>query len=295
MEIRLLNYFLSVTEELHFTRAAEKLGISQPTLSQQIRLLEDRLDTDLFQRNGATIELTEGGNILLEHVNRIFYELDQATTNLKELKKLDMGELRIGSSGNHLLYSSLKSFYKEYPGIKVSVYDLKTEETIENLRNSTFDIGVVFLPVHHSQIETIPLFTSDLCVVVGESHPLAQRETVYLTELQQYPLFLYPEKYLIREQIIDYCKTQDIRLNPIVELSDTYSLIKMSILSKGVTVLPRLYIETEKNLPYQIVNIADPIPKIEIGIIYRKGRKLSSAIQAFIYHLKDFYVDDNWN
>lgn len=289
MEMRLLNYFLAVTEELHFTRAAERLGISQPTLSQQIRLLESRLDTVLFHRNGKKIELTEAGRILLEHVNRIFFELDQAKTIIQELKGLNRGELRIGSSGNHLIYSPLLSFHRQYPKIKISVFDLKTEKTVEGLLNSEFDLGIVFLPVHHPQIETIPLFSSELYVVLSNNHVLAEKDVIHLNELQEYPLFLLPEQYLIRQEVDLFGKKSGIRLEPIVELSDTNSLIKMSILNNGYTILPKLYADYATDLPKKLVKIANNVSVMEIGAIYRKGMIFSSAIQAFLQHLKDFY------
>src|SRR5690625_1058016 len=156
MEIRLLKYFLYVAEELHFTKAAEKLGISQPTLSHQIRLLESQLDTVLFDRNGKRVELTKSGQILVEHAKRIIYEIDKAKTNIKEIEKTEFAELKVGTSGNHLVYSTLLSFNKTYPNIKVSIFDVKMEETIQNILNASFDLGVIFLPVNHSLIDTIP-------------------------------------------------------------------------------------------------------------------------------------------
>src|SRR5690625_7407269 len=98
--------------------------------------------------------------------------MDQIKTEINEIEGKNFGELKIGSSGNHLLYSSLTPFHKEYPNIKVSVHDLKTIQTIENLISSSFDLGIVLLPVHHPQIEVIPLYTSELYVVVkiGRAH-----------------------------------------------------------------------------------------------------------------------------
>ena len=289
MEIRLFKYFLAVTEELHFTRAAEKLGISQPTLSQQIRLLESRLETTLFHRKGTSIELTESGKALLKHVNRIFYEMDQIKTEINEIEGKNFGELKIGSSGNHLLYSSLTPFHKEYPNIKVSVHDLKTIQTIENLISSSFDLGIVLLPVHHPQIEVIPLYTSELYVVVNPFHPLSKVDSVRLKNIQKYPLYLYPENYYIRKTITEYSKTIGLTLNPIVELSDTHSLIKMATLDNGVTILPKVFLDQENDINFQKIPIENEMPEIEVGVIYRKGMKLSTVIQTFIFHLKEFY------
>lgn len=290
MEIRLLQYFLAVTEELHFTKAAERLGISQPTLSQQIRLLEERLDTVLFHRNGKKIELTESGHILLTHVNRIFFELDQAKTVIQELKGLNRGHLRIGCSGNHLLYSPLLSFHKQHPNIHVSVFDLETEKTIERLLHSEFDLGIVFLPVEHSQIETIPLFKSKLSIVAANNHPLVEKDTVHMEDLANYPFFSLPKQFIIRQAIDSFFKKKGLQLQPIIELSDTHSLIRMAILNNGITILPKLYTTYEENLSIKIINMADPMPIMEVGAIYRKGMSFSSAIQAFLHHLVNFYA-----
>src|SRR4051794_11976840 len=111
VDYRLLVYFLAVCEELHFTKAAEKLGISQPTLSQQIRLLEDRVGSPLFQRIGKKIYVTEAGEILRKHSRNIFHELEQAQMAMNELQGMQRGRLRIGCSGNHLLTATIMTFH----------------------------------------------------------------------------------------------------------------------------------------------------------------------------------------
>src|SRR4051812_37770212 len=103
MEIQLLEYFMAICESLHFTKAAEKLRISQPTLSHQIKLLEDRLGTPLFERVGKKVFITQAGKCLLEHSERIFFELDQVDIKIKEIRGLQRGKLTIGCSGTHLL------------------------------------------------------------------------------------------------------------------------------------------------------------------------------------------------
>ncbi|MEK3936605.1 LysR family transcriptional regulator [Sporosarcina sp. FSL W7-1349] len=289
MELRLLNYFRVVCEVLHFTRAAEKLGISQPTLSQQIRLLEDRLDTTLFFRVGKRIELTPAGVILLEHVNQIFLEIDCASEKIEELKGLHRGQLRIGSSGNHFLYSPLLSFHEKYPKIKLSVFDFTSEEIVQKVLNSELDIGAIFLPVYHEQLQTIPLFSSKLSVAVSYIHPFSNRDSIYMHELQLHPLFLLPKHYLLRQTIDKHCLELGFTLNPIVELSDIYSLIRMTQLHNGITIVPEIYAKDVADLPIKLLNIVDSLPTNEVGLIFRKGNFTSSAVQAFIDHLTNHY------
>ncbi|MGE7544408.1 LysR family transcriptional regulator [Sporosarcina newyorkensis] len=293
MELRLLNYFRAVCEELHFTRAAEKLGISQPTLSHQIRLLEDRLDTKLFSRVGKKIELTPAGSILLEHANLVYSENERTIEKIEELKGLSRGQLRIGSSGNHLLYAPLLSFYEKYPNIKLAAFDLTSEDIIQKILRFEIDVGVIFLPVYHELLQSIPLFTSELSAAVSYVHPLASREQIYMEELQHHPTFLLPKHYLLRQTIDNHCIKSGFSLNPVVELSDIYSLVRMTVLHNGITILPKIYANNVTDLPVKLLDIADALPKNEVGLIFPKGDFTSSAVQAFIQHVTSYYDSHN--
>lgn len=293
MEFRLLEYFLAITKELHYTRAAEKLGISQPTLSQQMRLLESRLGTKLFQQKGKKIYITEEGKVLKEHANRVFYELDQAVKEINEINGLERGKVMIGCSGTQLLHSSIFSFHKQYPNIELSVVDTTTEDTVENLLNSTFDLGIVFLPVNNDKLESRRLFTSELYLICPKDHELASFPSVPLKELHQQRLFLLQKGYFIRGIIDHYCNEHGVHLNPLVELSDIISLVQMTITNNGVTILPKTYIEQMNDESVKIIPISDPLPQKEVGIVYQKSNFISTAGRAFINHLlHNYYVEE---
>lgn len=178
MEHRLLTYFLMVCEELHFTRAAERLLISQPTLSHQIQLLEHQLGMPLFTRIGKKIYLSEAGCILRSHALNAFHELDQARAAIEELRGMKRGRLRIGCAGNHLLLSAIAAFYQQYPEIELSVQELATEEVKEGLLTNRVDLGIVYLPLDHKQLESIELFEDELQLAVAAGHPLAAADAV---------------------------------------------------------------------------------------------------------------------
>src|SRR5699024_5942293 len=136
MELRQLEYFMAVCKELHFTRAAEKLNIAQPTLSQQIKRLEDEVGIPLFDRIGKKIALTEAGKILLKHGQSVFFEIEQAEAALKDLNELQRGKLEIGSlltCVNYLLPPAIKQFKQLYPNVKLSVHGLKTNDIKKEL------------------------------------------------------------------------------------------------------------------------------------------------------------------
>lgn len=285
MEHRLLEYFIAVSEELHFTKAAENLGISQPTLSHQIRLLEDQLGTPLFHRSGKKIHLTQAGSVLLEHARRIFRELDQAKLVIGELAGLRRGRLRIGCSGNHLLIQSIISFHRQFPGIELSVVELATEETRDRLLSGQLDLGVVFLPLKDEQLVSLPLYKEELVVIVPTDHPLAESSSIKLHELAQSPLVLFPPKFLARQMLDSACAEIGIQLSPVIELSTMESQCQMVAHHVGLSVVPKSYTATLRDSRLISIPIAEPSPHRSVGIVYRKDTYMDTAIQAFVQHL----------
>lgn len=282
IEIRLLEYFLAVCEELHFTRAAEKLNITQPTLSHQIQLLEKRLNTQLFERNGKKIYMTESGNILKKHAQQVFYELEQAEIAIAELNGFQRGKITIGCSGNYLLHSAIATFHNKYPKIKLSVIDTTTEDTVEKIMTNQFDMGLVYLPVTNKLLEVEKLFSSELCLIVSCQHEFASLEVIDLEQLEGAPIFLLQDKFLIR-QVIDHSFAEiGYSLNPIVELSDMHSLIQMTILNNGITILPFIYMGAVNDERIRTVSIKQ-LPKKDVGLVYRKNT--SKTVKVFIEHL----------
>ncbi|MGG6313293.1 LysR family transcriptional regulator [Paenibacillus macerans] len=291
MEHRLLEYFIAVGEELHFTKAADRLGISQPTLSHQIRLLEQELNTPLFRRIGKKNYLTQAGHILLEHARRVVYELEQARLEIGQLNGMQRGCLRIGCSGNHLLESKLISFHRQYPGIELTVIELATEETHAGLLGNQLDLGVVFLPLQDEQIISRPLFDEELVLVISGEHPFADRPEVELKQLAGLPLVLFPPKFFVRQLFDAACADRGISLAPVMELSTMESQVRMVRHHVGGTILPGSYAKTligsGRDGDLAVIPLAEPAPRKNVGLVYRSNAFMDAALQAFIRHLTE--------
>ncbi|WP_167520152.1 LysR family transcriptional regulator [Bacillus luti] len=289
IELRQLKYFLAVSKELHFTKAAEKLNISQPSLSQQIRALEHELGMPLFDRIGKKISLTAAGKILLLHTKTIFREIEQARSAIQDLNGLQHGSLTIGSLltvVNYLLPPAILNFNKLYPNIELSVLGLRTGDILEKLLQNELDIGITFLPVQDKEIVSIPLYKSELTLVVPTGHTLTERSHISIVELQDYPLILLPKNFFLTELITSHCQQFDFTPKPILEISTMESLIQMVSKGMGITVLPKPYIDFLQNTNIQALKIKDPTPTIDIGLIYRKDKYMCAATRAFIEQLK---------
>lgn len=294
MELRHLEYFMALYQELHFTKAAEKLNISQPTLSQQIRLLESEIGVPLFDRIGKKVFITKAGDILYHHCLRIFGELKQAHTAIEELKGLQKGTLSVGCSGSHLLISSVVRFHTRYPGIKVSIIQLPTEEIKEQLLKNRLDIGIAFLPLEDPQLNSLHLYTEELCLAVHKDNLLAGHSVIALEMLKSVPIVLLPSEYIIRQFIDQATDKLGFLLSPMIEIMPFEHLLEIVKHDIAVTILPRSYINSFGNPNIKAITIDDPSMKKSIGVMYRKDINIPAATDKFIEELvvgfQDFHI-----
>lgn len=288
MELKQLEYFMAVCEELHFTRAAEKLGIAQPSLSQQIRLLEHEIGTPLFDRIGKKTAITEAGKILQQYSYNVFHELLQARSAISELQGLERGTLKIGALltvVNYLLPATLIEFNRTYPNLKLSIFGLRTGDIIDGLLQNELALGIVMLPMKHDDLESIPLYKEDLALAAPINHPISQKTFVSLDILKSVPSILLPETYFMRQLINEKCKSFDFTPQPVMEMTTMESIINMVSKGVGVTILPKAYLDYIDNQHICIIPIQNPILTTQIGMVYRKNKYLCAASRIFMEEL----------
>ncbi|MEC1545992.1 LysR family transcriptional regulator [Bacillus halotolerans] len=296
MELKQLEYFYAVCQELHFTRAAEKVGISQPSLSQQIKLLEHEIGTPLFDRIGKKTALTESGKLLLQYTRKIFYEVEQAKTSIDELNGLQRGTILVGTLltvEDYLITPTLLNFHQKYPGVKVSVFGLRTGDIHKQLIENKLDLGIVFLPMKGDELESISLSTEEMAFAVPKGHPLENQDMLDVEVLKTTPSILLPQHYFIRNLIDEACKDLGFFPKPIFEITTMQSLINMVIKGVGVTILPKPYLEYLNHPHIRIIPILKPNLSREIGVVYRKDKYLSAATHVFISALKETVCKSN--
>jgi DNA-binding MarR family transcriptional regulator len=183
---RSIRYLLSVAENHSFTRAAEALHVSQPTLSQQIKLLEEALDAQLLDRSGRTVRLTDAGEVYVRHARRALEELDAAKRAVVDLEDLSRGYLRLGMTPitEYLTTSLVDEFNARYPGIAVNAMEMSQDQIEAGVAEGTLDAGIAFThatpsEVESSKIEMHTLFMEPLSLAVGADHALAGRQTAH--------------------------------------------------------------------------------------------------------------------
>lgn len=209
MELRHLRCFIAVAEELHFTRAAERLHIEQSPLSRTIRALEDELGVLLFQRNSRSTRLTKAGRVLLDDARLIFTLLDQARDNVRAAASNNQGTLRIAVSDNavdarlsHLLARSRE----DEPEVEIRVAEVPFYEQVRGLRDQIFDTGFSCSDDVGKDFIAEPIWRDPLTVIVPTRHPLLTYRKVPLEQLSRYPLILY------HPQVCEGCSRQVTQL-----------------------------------------------------------------------------------
>ena len=190
LDLRHLRYFVAVAEELHFGRAAARLHISQPPLSQQIRLLEDTLGAQLFRRNQRNVRLTHEGEVLLAHVKPLLARWDETPEIVAAAKRGDTGFLRIGftaASAYYLIPTALDSFTQRFPAVELALHEMVSTDQVRGLLENRLDVSLMRPHARHPELPWRKLLDEPLMVVLPVRHPLAAGPAIDLPSLQRLP------------------------------------------------------------------------------------------------------------
>ncbi|MGE7826835.1 LysR family transcriptional regulator [Paenibacillus sp. NPDC093718] len=291
MELKQLQYFMAICEELHFTRAAEKMGVSAPNISQQIRRLEEELGVLLFDRVGKTIVLTDAGAILREHGAAVFRHLQQAGDAIADLKQMQGGSLSIGvlpGDADLMFNAMLLNFHQTYPTISLSL--LETTKVTEQVLDRSIDVGVTIGPVIDERLTTIPLFHEEFSLAVSMNDPLATENFIPLNRLQGLKMVMFPGDHQCRKLIDRFCMDNGFTLQSHLVTTTLSSLLQMVQSGVGACVLPRLLLENLHNPDIKVVHLRNPTPSQDICLIYRSDRYVGYAMRTFIKTLRA-YID----
>ncbi|GAA3284498.1 LysR substrate-binding domain-containing protein [Paenarthrobacter aurescens] len=244
MELRQIEAFLAVAEELHFGRAAERLRMAQSPLSQTIKKLEKGLGTALFERNTRSVTLTAAGHSLLPHARKILDEVDLARRAVSAGTETVYGKLAIGFSGalNHTTLPPLtRALRQHYPQLEVTLHGgLLTQEALQLLSNNTLDLAFIGLPIDAPALATRRIATERLGVAVPADHPLAGRASVAMSELAADPFITMPaaQGSTLRDVTFAACAAAGFRPRISQEVADPYTALSLVAGGVGITLMP---------------------------------------------------------
>jgi DNA-binding transcriptional LysR family regulator len=244
VELRHLRYFVAVAEERHFGRAAERLHIAQPPLSQQIRRFEAELGEPLLYRTTRSVELSPAGEVLLERAREILAAVDSAIDDARRAARGEYGRLAIGFTGSstyEMLPSLAAALRHELPGVMLDLRgELLTPAQVAQLIDGTLDLGLLRPPVHERGLTTEVLRSEPLIVVLPDSHPLAALESVPVERLKDEPFITYPSHFrsVLHDAVEDACAAHGFTPRAAHEVGETATLVSFVAAGLGVSLVP---------------------------------------------------------
>lgn len=281
--LRHVRYLTAVAEHGNFTRAAEALFISQPTLSQQIRQLEKSLQVQLLDRSGRTVRLTDAGEAYLHYAKLAVRDLDAGERAIHDVKDLKRGSLRLAMTPTftaYLIGPMLEQFNALYPGITLSVQEMPQYRIEAELAEDNLDLGIAFSGIRSSEIESQPLFVETLCVVLGEGHPHAERaESMAVNDLGQEALVLLSRDFATRGHIDSYCQEHGISPHIAIEANSISAIVATVRRGQLATILPAAIVREHEGLV--AVEMFPAIPPRTAALLRRKGAYVNAASEAF--------------
>ncbi|MCX4672039.1 LysR substrate-binding domain-containing protein [Streptomyces sp. NBC_01381] len=247
MQFQQLLYFVAVAETRHFTRAAEQVHVSQPSLSQQVRALEKELGAELFSRARGNIALTDAGEALLPLARRILADADTARIEVQELAQLRRGRIRLGATPSvctGLLPEVLRAFHDQHPGIQLLLEEGGSHDLVRELARGALDLALVVLPLPSPSpaLTTVELLREDLVVVSSPDAP-SLGKTVRVADLEQHRLVMFRHGYDLRELTVAACRAAGFEPDFAVEGGEMDAVLGFVQAGLGVAVVPRMVAE----------------------------------------------------
>ncbi len=283
-EIRQLRYFLEVADAGNFSRAAKRLGVSQPAISQQMRDLESGLRAVLFQRRGKRVSLTTAGLIFQEHARAILHQVEKSLQDVGSEPGELQGTLRVGIIpylSLALLPHLLGLFSEENPGLDLSISEISSTDIETSLEEGKLDVGLGWVTRHSPNLRYEHLCNDEFTVVVAASHPWAKRRVVELSELHRQRLVQLPDTYVMRRMTDEICRNHRIRPRTVAEINSIEMVLRSLGPLKAVALMPRVTLREPGAAKLRAIRLAGKSLGLEIGLLRLVDSGTNTAVAAF--------------
>jgi len=286
MEIYQLQYFIKTAEVLHFTKAAELCFVTQSGLSQQIKKLEEELGMPLFKRIGKKVQLTEAGAVFLIHAKKVVENVENGKQAIEDLNEMIGGELRIGVTYifGLLILPVVNAFAKKYQNLKIIVEYGTTEVLEQKLLDNELDL--VFVISSHEiemPIQKVPLFTSNMVMVVSKNHALANLDKIAFKKIEEIPLILPGKGSNSREYVEELFKKFNMKPKISIELQSIHALLQMVENSDWATIVAEMALKDWDDL--KAIQITGVVTKRD-SYMLTLGSYQKKAVKLFMEEFK---------
>lgn len=285
MNLRALKYFVKLAELKHFSRAAEACFVSQPTLSTQIRKLEEELGVQLVERAPRKVKVTPVGEEIAARARHVLRDVEQIHATARRSRDPETGTLRLGlfpTLAPYLLPHVVPAIRKRFPELRLELSEEKTADILSLLENGDLDAALLALPIEDDSLRSLPLFREPFMMAMPDGHPLAKKRAISTADLKGEELLLLEDGHCLRDHALDVCSLTGARERVDFHATSMETLRQMVAADVGVTLMPALAvappIAPTRNMTLR--PFADPAPHRTIALVWRKSSSLGGLMDT---------------
>src|ERR1043165_1437997 len=291
LKLKDLRYLVAVADTRHFGRAAERSFVSQPTLSAQLKKLEEYLGVQLIERVPKRVQLTEAGREIVERARRILDASDEIVELAKGHRDPLAGRLKLAllpTIGPYLLPNVAARLRKQLPRLELMLYVYQTDPMLEKLHSGEIDVGILALPVPMDGLDSYELYKEPFTVALPANHKLASRQAIKLEDLNHETLLLLEDGHCLRDQALDICASTGVHEKQDFRATSLETLRQMVAAGVGITLLPELAGRGAYGNArgVAIKPFVKPVPTRTVGAVWRKSSARRTAILALCKHIE---------
>jgi LysR family transcriptional regulator, hydrogen peroxide-inducible genes activator len=280
-----LKYLVALADTGHFGKAAERTFVSQPTLSAQLKKLEEYLGVKLVERQPKNVQLTDVGKQVVLRARRMLDDGDEIIALARSNTDPFSGKLKLGlipTVGPYLLPRVMMKIRRALPNLGLMLYEYQTEPLLKRVRDGEIDVAILALPAENDGMESRALYQEAFTVALPSNHPLAAKSTIKVADLKGHTLLLLEDGHCLRDQALEVCSRIDVREAEDFRATSLETLRQMVIAGLGITLLPEMAVEapvtSQRGLT--IRQFAKPTPSRTVGAVWRKSSTRAEAIGA---------------
>lgn len=285
MNLKDLKYLVALADTGHFGRAAERTFVSQPTLSAQLKKLEDYLGVKLVERQPKNVQLTEVGREIVARARRMLVEEEEIVALARNNTDPLAGKLKLAlipTVGPYLLPRIMQRIRKALPHLGLMLYEYQTEPLLKHLRDGEIDLGILALPAPAEGLTTRALYSEAFTVALPQQHPLAHKPSIKVGDLKGQTLLLLEDGHCLRDQALEVCSRVDVREPEDFRATSLETLRQMVVAGLGITLMPEKAVDSPFGSQRGLVvrPFARPAPARTVGAVWRKSSTRGAAIGA---------------
>ncbi|MBG9795594.1 LysR family transcriptional regulator [Paenibacillus dendritiformis] len=295
MDIKQLYYFVTVADQLSYSKAAQKLHISQPSLSNAIKNLEHEVGSPLLERSTRKIELTDAGKVLYTKSLQLLSQMNILKKEMQEVRLTGSGELIIGmiESVRHWVPKVICEYQGRYPSMRIKLIEvLSRKSVIDSLRKYHTHLIITNQCIEEDDIESLPLYKEKLVLVLHRDHPLSAQESIAFTELAEEPFIISMEGFQTREDILEAFALEQASPNIQFEIERFETALTLVRENLGVAIIPENYLVEPKDASIVRKTMVSSALERTVYLTYMKNRYLAPAVQSFLEDVQRSFAAD---